>query len=557
MVHHEDEHEREEVAEPHDASRVRNHFVTSGEADNSENRAGEPHDGDTAEGAPSGTSQEPSTTQQLGSQKSSTSDDPGLTQLVATSSRGVILAVLNVIAFALLVYTWVLDRAAKTSLEAQHVSQAAEEQDESGRAMMYDLYASSSPTAYQEIAGLLVQTTDPSKRQELVKVLAFRARRLGLGQTSDIVLGQLGTLTTGETLGADEISQPLVRLLDPSLSSSARLEELARLYNLSPRLATTLAGASALDTGEAEPYRGIFAKAAAEDAGAGSEGERNPYALMLLNPDLHDLFSEDIVALEGRISGVDLVWLLEQLGRQGRSEVSTVAQIAVRRGIEKGARVVFLQEVARSASLPQRIRSSIVSGALGKVTMDDVRRFGEWYGQGAPRVLEATILTTSEPSLRQAAFDALLAKPLGDPYIARVMDFIRTTYGSDSGGFAGLVGALALRDDVGEDILRRELEVVRNAPRSRELLRQLVRGAPVQALPVIVEMYSDSMDQLDIVDLLTHSSPRVRTVAVSRLSKVNDIMLLKLILQSYDDERDPDVRAVYEEKISIVKERLP
>jgi hypothetical protein len=137
------------------------------------------------------------------------------------------------------------------------------------------------------------------------------------------------------------------------------------------------------------------------------------------------------------------------------------------------------------------------------------------------------------------------------------MDFIRTTYGSDSGRFAGLVGALALRDEVGEDILRRELEVVRNAPRSKELLRQLVRGAPVQALPVIVEMYSDSMDQLDIVDLLTHSSPQVRTVAVSSLSKVNDIMLLKLISQSYDDERDPDVRALYEEKISIVKERLP
>ncbi len=557
MVHHEDEHERDKVAESHDASRARNHFVTSDEADHSENRTGEPHDGDTAEGASSGTSQEPSTTQQLGSQKPSASDDPGLTQLVATSSRGVILAVLNVIAFALLVYTWVLDRAAKTSLEAQHVSQVAEGQDESGRAMMYDLYASSSPTAYQEIAGLLAQTTDPSKRQELMKVLAFRARRLGLGQTSDIVLGQLGTLTTGDTLGADEISQPLVRLLDPSLSSSARLEELARLYNLSPRLAITLAGASALDTGEAEPFRGIFAKAAAEDAGAGSEGERNPYALMLLNPDLHDLFSEDIVALEGRISGADLVWLLEQLGRQGRSEVSTVAQIAVRRGFEKGARVVFLQEVARSASLPQRIRSAIVSGALGKVTMDDVRRFGEWYGQGAPRVLEATILTTSEPSLRQAAFDTLLAKPLGDPYIARVMDFIRTTYGSDSGRFAGLVGALALRDDVGEDILRRELEVVRNAPRAKDFLRQLVRGAPVQALPVIVEMYSDSMDQLDIVDLLTHSSPQVRTVAVSSLSKVNDIMLLKLISQSYDDERDPDVRAVYEEKISIVKERLP
>jgi hypothetical protein len=63
------------------------------------------------------------------------------------------------------------------------------------------------------------------------------------------------------------------------------------------------------------------------------------------------------------------------------------------------------------------------------------------------------------------------------------------------------------------------------------------------------------MDQLDIVDLLGHPSPPVRVAAVSSLTKVNDIMLLKLISQSYDDETDPRVRAVYEEKISLVKER--
>jgi HEAT repeat protein len=61
---------------------------------------------------------------------------------------------------------------------------------------------------------------------------------------------------------------------------------------------------------------------------------------------------------------------------------------------------------------------------------------------------------------------------------------------------------------------------------------------------------------LDIVDLLAHPSPSVRVAAVSSLTKVNDIMLLKLISQSYDDETDPKVRAAYEEKISLVKERL-
>jgi hypothetical protein len=64
------------------------------------------------------------------------------------------------------------------------------------------------------------------------------------------------------------------------------------------------------------------------------------------------------------------------------------------------------------------------------------------------------------------------------------------------------------------------------------------------------------MDQLDIVDLLAHPSPQIRVAAVSSLTNVNDIMLLKLISQSYEEEKEPTVRAAYEEKISIVKERL-
>jgi HEAT repeat protein len=63
------------------------------------------------------------------------------------------------------------------------------------------------------------------------------------------------------------------------------------------------------------------------------------------------------------------------------------------------------------------------------------------------------------------------------------------------------------------------------------------------------------MDQINIVDLLAHPSPQVRVAAVSSLTQVNDIMLLKLISQSYDDETDPQVRAAYEERISLVKER--
>jgi hypothetical protein len=63
------------------------------------------------------------------------------------------------------------------------------------------------------------------------------------------------------------------------------------------------------------------------------------------------------------------------------------------------------------------------------------------------------------------------------------------------------------------------------------------------------------MDPLDLIDLLSYPDPAVRSAAISYLTAVNDIMLLKLISQAYDDETNPTVRAEYQEKISIVKDR--
>ena len=474
--------------------------------------------------------------------------------LLRHPSRVLLLALGNLIALTVLFYSYVQGRAGATQLREQQVAEVVKQQEDKARVVA--LYQSQSPSAYEDLSKELSGVSDPVRRGEILRALTFRARRQGLGRTSDIVLDQIVDSKNLSTFGGDEQSRPFVRVLDPALPSGARLEELVRLYQVSPRLASSLAAASALDTGDAEPYRGLFAKAVAEQTGVSNAGEHNPYALMLLLPDVHDLFSEDIVMVQDRIPAADVVWLLDELGRQGRPEVSSVAQIAERRNIFPRANNVFLRELRRSAALKQRIRTSMVSGALGRLSIDDVNRFNEWYGQGAPRVLEAAILTTSDPSVKEAAFNGLSAKPTDDPYVAKVMEFVRASYGEDSPRYGGVVAALDLRTVVGEEALNREFDALRDAPRSKELFKQLVQGAPPEVIQIVLTRYGDSMDQLDIVDLLGHSAPQVRIAAVASLTQVNDIMLQKLISQSYDDETDPSVRAAYEEKISIVKERL-
>jgi hypothetical protein len=332
---------------------------------------------------------------------------------------------------------------------------------------------------------------------------------------------------------------------------------LARLYQLDPQLSCIVAAALVLDTGEAEPYRGLFAKAVEQQAGYPQGAEHNPYALMLSLRNVHDLFSDDILDIQERIPPEDIVWLLDELGGHGRPEVATVARIADKRGVIGGARVVFAQELYRSATLPARVQSALVSGALGKLSADDIKRLREWYGPGAPRVLAAAILTAADPLVARNAFDALTEKSVVDPYAAKIMDYVRDGTTDEDASYHGVVAAVIVRDDVGEEALRQEFDNVRGAPRLKEFLKHGIAGAPPRVLLLIVSAHGDSMDPLDLIDLLSYPDPAVRIASVSFLTGVNDILLLKLISQAYDDEADPTVREVYQEKISIVRDRAP
>ena len=469
-------------------------------------------------------------------------------------SRVFVLALLNVVAFGVLAFTFYTKEAEHALSRKETVTPSIKGTPDSEE--LAALYDSDDPAAYQKLLELVSQATDAGSRDDIFKTAIFRARRQGLGRTADVILTRWANGGGIDTSHDSALYRHISRLLDPTASHNVRLEELARLYQIDPRLSCVMAAALALDSGEAEAYRGLFAKAVEQQTGYPQGAEHNSYSLMLSLRDIHDLFSSDILDLQERIPPEDIVWLLEELGKDGRPEVATVARIADKRGLIGGARVVFVQELYRSATLPARVQSALVSGALGKLSGDDIKRFREWYGPGAARVLAAAILTAAEPSVRRDAFDALTEKPVEDPYAAGIMDYVREGLNDENANYYGVVAAVIVRNEVGGDALKREFENVRGAPHLKEFLKHGIAEAPPQVLLLIVSTHGDSMDPLDLIDLLSYPDPAVRSAAISYLTAVNDIMLLKLISQAYDDETNPTVRAEYQEKISIVKDRL-
>jgi hypothetical protein len=478
-------------------------------------------------------------------------DDVSL--LFATSWRVPLLTIANVVALGVLFISFVDIGAPSPKSEGSDVSPT--DRREALREVLQALYASDAPVAHQKLTQQLQDPASPQEREEILLALVSRSRRLGLFRAADVVRGSYNVNRDRTAFGASGASALMVGVIDPSLGQGAKVDELTKLYEVEPASAAVLAAALGLDSGDVEPYRGILSRAVEDQVGVPNGGEHSPYALMLLLPDAHDLFSEDLVGVSDKIPSKDIEWLLEVLGRKGRSEISTVAQLAWNRRIVEGPNAVFLRELQRSVALSEGLRMSLVSGMLGKLSSTDIKRFNEWYGQGAPRVLEASIITAQDAGVREAAFQALRTKPLSDEYVSQIVEFLDSSYGADSSKYGGLVAVVALRETVDTQTANRELGVIQDAPRKRDLLKRLLRGAPPELLVVLVQRYASSMDPLDLVDLLSNPSVEVRQGAVTQLAAVNDIMLLKLISQSYDEEKDPGVRAAYEAKIGVIRDR--
>ena len=162
---------------------------------------------------------------------------------------------------------------------------------------------------------------------------------------------------------------------------------------------------------------------------------------------------------------------------------------------------------------------------------------------------------TQDAEVSERAFAALRSKPLGDGYVSGVMEFVQATYGEESERYGPLVAGLALRETLGASGIKRGLDLVEAAPSNRLLAQQVLRKAPADVLYLALPRLRGLVEPTDLTDLLLHPDKAVRLLVIPYLSSVNDILLLKLIQQAYDQEQDADVRKVYENSISVIQER--
>ncbi len=410
------------------------------------------------------------------------------------------------------------------------------------------LSRSDDPMAHESLLRLLKDCDSAEERRLVVNGTLARVRRLGLIRSADLVRGWFAS--DEHKALTDGVQPPALKAVNPSLAVSLRAETLRRAYDLGRSPTAQLASALALDGAGFDPFREIFVSAAKDVGGIPDAGEHSTKAAVLSVPAVRALYLGDLLDAVPPLSAVDTAWLVRLLGTQGDSQVRRVAALGLQSGTYSGPQRVFAEVLSGGVALSSRERWALVAALSGSISQDTVSSLVASYYPEASKALLATMFLSQSPDVRLSAFDGLATKPISDPYLRGVMQFVRANRASERANYLPIMASIGLQPYLTEQEFNRGFAGLAEGAQPKiadsQFINVLLSNAPPRVVFEVVRIRGSSLEAGVLLDLLSSPYKEVRIEALNRLNGINDATAVTYIRQRYQDETDPEVRQKFQ-----------
>lgn len=412
---------------------------------------------------------------------------------------------------------------------------------------LQDLAASDDPMTNEVLVRMAADARDSGDRRTIIEALLGRSRRLGLPRSSELVRGWVAQGSSTALVAGDA---PLaLKAINPVMPESARQDVAMKAMQADSAAGAQLAAALALDLQQKELFRRVFELAAKGQGRIQDADGRSTSALMAAITPIRALYVHDLLA-DAALTPSDTVWLLARLGEQEEPNVKPVVAIGLQNGAFKGTQRVFAEALTSSGVLSSRERAVFVSCLVGVPTKANAIALTSSYNPDAPRALFAILWRSNDPAVREAAMDGLFAKPLGDPSLQIIAEYLKAKKPGERDRYARVFAAAGLTALLTDDEFSSGFAVLRDGSSEPELIPILLQRAPPRVVFEVLDASGNKLRAPEYLDLLKHPSKEVRLEALKRLRNFNDATMFALVRQMYEDERDGDVRREYEAFLS-------
>lgn len=414
------------------------------------------------------------------------------------------------------------------------------------------LKSSDDPLAHEVLVKSAVDAKDPRIRVLAEDAIIERARRLGLMRASSEVKVWLRNLSSGEVPSSYEA---VLRSLDTTLPVEARGAALRQAYATAPSLVIKLTAALALDSSNPSDYQPVLSQLVGDSLKLEDAGNRSVLALILAHGELSKIFAEDVIQKRDTLTNDDLTWLLKVLGDRNDLNIRPIASAAIDRKVLPPIRAFFLGYVRDRGDLPREVLNTLVRAAGGVLRTEDVKSVGSWFDISSEDMLFAFCADSVSPEIQLEAFDYVAGKGITAKPAGALIDWIRQKQWDRRGELAHVIGIIAHIDLFTMDEVRVAFGAFDTFVKDSPLLDILLDSGQAPIIKVVMDKYGPMVGIGRTLTLLDHSDKDVRMAAINSLRGTNDVEALKVVIDHYATEVDPDVRAAYKDNFWVIKQR--
>jgi hypothetical protein len=273
--------------------------------------------------------------------------------------------------------------------------------------------------------------------------------------------------------------------------------------------------------------------------------------LILAHPNLSAEFGEDVIQKKESLTDSDLLELLNILSIRNDSLLRPVAHAVLERGLIDKRRSLLLETVRDRADLPPHISQTLTSAALSDA---DISSLGGWKDRDVEKILLAIAGSFSDKVKLKMVMDFLGAITVSSEPASSLMRWLREVGNWENrASFAPLIGALSSPERFTKSQLDEVFRSVESYFNDKKLVAILVQS-DVAALTMI-RKYPSFIGVPRALTLLRNPDPEVRLGAIEVLKGTNDLGAMKVIINSFESEKEPSVKSKYRETFWFVKDR--
>lgn len=414
------------------------------------------------------------------------------------------------------------------------------------------LVSSDDPIAHDTIVRLAVNAKNPQIRQRAERGLIDRARRLGLLRSSEEVRQWLRTMGPGDLPPAYE---PILRSMDSTVPMEARNKYLRQAYPSAQAVVLRLAAALGFDSNNVEGYQPVLSQLIGDSGNLPDANERSALALILANPEISAVFADDVIQRMTEIPDADIVWLMRILAERKDSNVRAIANVAIERKLLPPVRRVFLEMLRDRGNLVPALVLAFVRAAAGALQIEDISRFGEWYDLDSEKVLLAVMADNTDTALLVEAFETVAGKSLSLQPSTKLINWVRNHFWEERGELAHVIGVIANVEYYSDKEVSEALAPLDKHSKDQQLMNILFGSNKPGLVRAVIDRYTATLGPGRLLSLLSHPDKAVRLLAIGRLKDLNQLELLKIIIDNYEREKDPEVRQAYKDSFWVIKQR--